>query len=99
VPDIDVDRDRYRLASWDMGLGDVLIFHPLVLHGSGGNTSLTVRRRALATLWTGDDLVYRDLLHRAPLPPNHGLVDGGPFTSAMFPRVVGDAPVTAEHAR
>jgi ectoine hydroxylase-related dioxygenase (phytanoyl-CoA dioxygenase family) len=63
--------------------GDVVIFHPLIVHGSGGNTSMSVRRPALATRWFGGDVVYRDLPPRAPLPPGHGLVDGGPFTGPM----------------
>ena len=47
-PEIDAQRADHDLMSWDMEPGDVLIFHPLVLHGSSGNTSLVQRRRALA---------------------------------------------------
>ncbi len=85
MPDIDAHRDDYDLANWDMEPGDVLIFHPLVVHGSGGNSSLTARRRALATRWFGDDVVYRDLPHTIPMPPGHELVDGEPFRGEIFP--------------
>jgi ectoine hydroxylase-related dioxygenase (phytanoyl-CoA dioxygenase family) len=85
VPDIDAHRDRYRVAAWDMEPGDVLVFHPLVVHGSQGNRSATTRRRALATRWLGDDVVYRDLPYTMPLPPGHGLEDGDPFRGDLFP--------------
>jgi ectoine hydroxylase-related dioxygenase (phytanoyl-CoA dioxygenase family) len=89
VPDIDAHRDQYQVVNWDMEPGDVLVFHPLIVHGSGGNTSTTTRRRALATRWFGDDVVYRDLPYTMPLPPGHGLRDGEPFDGPMFPRVTG----------
>jgi ectoine hydroxylase-related dioxygenase (phytanoyl-CoA dioxygenase family) len=85
VPDIDAHRDRYRVTSWDMEPGDVLVFHPLVVHGSQGNSSTTTRRRALATRWFGDDVVFRDLPYTMPLPPGHGLEDGRPFDGPLFP--------------
>jgi ectoine hydroxylase-related dioxygenase (phytanoyl-CoA dioxygenase family) len=37
-------------------LGDVLMFHPLILHGSSGNSSRTQLRRALATRWSATTL-------------------------------------------
>ncbi len=86
VPDIDADRSAYDLRAWDMQPGDVLIFHPLVVHGSAGNRSTTTRRRALATRWYGDDVIYRDLPHTMPLPPGHGLVDGDRLSGEVFPR-------------
>jgi ectoine hydroxylase-related dioxygenase (phytanoyl-CoA dioxygenase family) len=85
VPDIDAHRDDYRVMAWDMEPGDVLVFHPLVVHGSRGNSSTTTRRRALATRWLGDDVVYRDLPHTMPLPPGHGLADGDAFGGPLFP--------------
>jgi ectoine hydroxylase-related dioxygenase (phytanoyl-CoA dioxygenase family) len=85
MPDIDGDRDRYRVTAWDMEPGDVLVFHPLVVHGSKGNSSTTTRRRALATRWFGDDVVFRDLPFTMPLPPGHGLSDGEHFGGPIFP--------------
>jgi ectoine hydroxylase-related dioxygenase (phytanoyl-CoA dioxygenase family) len=91
VPDIDAHRDDYDLINWDMEPGDVLIFHPRVVHGSGGNASTTTRRRALATRWFGDDVVYRDLPHTMPMPPGNELVDGEPFCGDHFPRLIDTA--------
>jgi ectoine hydroxylase-related dioxygenase (phytanoyl-CoA dioxygenase family) len=88
VPDIDAHRTDYDLVNWDMEPGDVLLFHPLVVHGSGANASLTRRRRALATRWFGDDVVYRKLPHTMPLPAGHGLADGEPFHGRFFPRLL-----------
>jgi len=90
-PDIDAHRDDYDLVNWDMQPGDVLIFHPLTVHGSSGNSSLTQRRRALATRWLGDDAVYTPKPHTAPLPPEHGLLPGEPFHGAWFPCIVEQA--------
>ena len=87
-PDIDAHRADYDLASWDMEPGDVLIFHPLVLHGSSGNASLVQRRRALATRWLGDDAIYAPRSATTPLPPGHGLVSGDRFHGPLFPEVI-----------
>ncbi len=98
VPDIDAEPDAYDLRAWEMEPGDVLIFHPLVVHGSLGNQSTTTRRRALATRWYGDDVVYRDLPHTMPLPPAHGLDDGDHLGGPVFPLVLSSVPQTAAGA-
>ena len=36
----------------------MILFHPLVIHGSGGNQSSNQRRRALAMRFLGDDVVW-----------------------------------------
>ncbi|MBL8550328.1 MAG: phytanoyl-CoA dioxygenase family protein [Hyphomonadaceae bacterium] len=59
-PDFDAERDRYEMLNWDMQPGDCLVHHGLTVHGAGGNTSLDTRRRALATRWIGEDVVYRE---------------------------------------
>jgi ectoine hydroxylase-related dioxygenase (phytanoyl-CoA dioxygenase family) len=48
-PDIDAHRDDYDLVDWDMEPGDVLMFHPLILHGSAGNSSTTRCQRGTAS--------------------------------------------------
>lgn len=89
-PDIDHHREDYDLVNWDMQPGDLLIFHPLVVHGSSGNTSMEHRRRALATRWLGDDVVYAPKPATMPLPPGHGLREGDRVGGPLFPRVLGD---------
>jgi ectoine hydroxylase-related dioxygenase (phytanoyl-CoA dioxygenase family) len=88
VPDIDANRADYDIAGWDMAPGDVLAFHPLVVHGSAGNASPTTRRRAVASRWAGPDVVYRPRSHTAPLPSGHGLAPGDPLGGPMFPTVL-----------
>ena len=89
VPDIEANRDDYDLLGWDMEPGDVLIFHPLVVHGSGGNHSIKTNRRALASRWVGDDVVYDPRPHTMPLPPDHGQKQGERLHGDLFPTVLG----------
>lgn len=88
LPDIDAERDRFDLIDWEMEPGDVLAFHPLILHGSAGNSSTTARRRAVASRWVGDDVVYAPRKHTMPLPPAHGLQPGDRLSGPLFPTVV-----------
>ncbi len=87
-PDVNANRSEYDVVNWDMEPGDVLMFHPLTLHGSPGNSTTTRRRRALSTRWLGDDVVYAPAKARMPLPPEHGLVPGDRVSGKLFPRVL-----------
>ncbi|RZL00749.1 MAG: phytanoyl-CoA dioxygenase family protein [Rubrivivax sp.] len=88
IPDINANPDQYDLLHWDMQPGDVLMFHPLTLHGSFGNTSRTRRRRALALRWTGDDVQFAPSAKRMPIHFKHDSVAGGPLRGAAFPRIL-----------
>lgn len=88
MPDIDSNRDKYELLSWDLEPGDVLIFHPLTVHGSPGNSSKNKTRRALASRWVGADVVYDPKPHTMPLPANHGLDPGDQLGGPIFPTVL-----------
>jgi ectoine hydroxylase-related dioxygenase (phytanoyl-CoA dioxygenase family) len=65
LPDIEAARDRFDILSWDVDPGDVLIFHPAMLHG-GAPTHRARRRRTLSLRFFGDDAVF------APRPGNLG---------------------------
>jgi len=65
-PDIEAHRDEYDLVGWDVERGDMLIFHPLTLHGSSGNYHVSQPRRALAFRWCGDDAIYAPTPHTMP---------------------------------
>ena len=88
VPDIETNRDAYDLVNWDMEPGDVLIFHPLIVHGSAGNASPTTRRRALASRWVGDDVTYAPQRHTMPIPEGHNLMPGDQLGGKLFPEVL-----------
>lgn len=59
VPEIDSNRDGFDVMTWDVEPGDVLAFNGNILHGAGGVDRHPIKRRALATVWTGDDVRYR----------------------------------------
>lgn len=94
LPDIEAERDKYEILSWEMTPGDVLIHHPLTLHYASGNRSKTGRRRGLALRYLGDDVTFDDrpgtfLENKkvmATVPPIT-LKDGEAFSGALFPRV------------
>ena len=87
MPDIESNLSKYRLLNWDMEPGDCLVHHGLTVHGAGGNTSLDIRRRALATRWAGDDATYRAGGGDQPLQVE-GLRAGDPLPPDRFPFVV-----------
>lgn len=88
IPDINANLDQYELLDWDMEPGDILMFHPLTLHGSYGNTSRIRRRRALALRWAGDDVTFEPTAKRMPIHYKHDSIIGGPLRGAAFPRIL-----------
>ena len=86
IPDIDADRSKFDILSWELEPGDALLFHGLTLHGSRGNHSRHTKRRAIATRWCGDDIVYSPTsvaeIHR------HDLKAGDPFCASIFPQIL-----------
>ena len=57
LPNIEANRDRWNIVSWAMAPGDILVFHPAMLHG-GAPTSPSQRRRTLSLRFFGVDAVY-----------------------------------------
>jgi ectoine hydroxylase-related dioxygenase (phytanoyl-CoA dioxygenase family) len=57
LPDIEADRDGWEIVSFAVEPGDVVIFHPKVLHG-GAPTHPGTRRRTLTLRFFGEDAVY-----------------------------------------
>ncbi len=88
IPDFDAEREHHTFLSWDMKAGDVLLHHALTVHGAPGNRSSTQRRRAYATRWTGDDVVYDPRPGLVPLTiAEVDLAPGDPLDSDVFPRL------------
>ena len=55
IPDIDAHRDDYNILSWQLALGDCVVFHMRTIHGAPATTGLKTRRRGFSTRWLGDD--------------------------------------------
>jgi hypothetical protein len=90
LPDIEAERDKWNIVSWDVEPGDVIVFHPMSLHGGGPTVGR--RRRALSVRCYGDDVVYDTRPgDRATAPPTPGLSlthePGDPLRSPYYPQL------------
>ncbi len=57
LPDIEARRDAHDIVSWAVEPGDVIVFHPQILHG-GAPTRGGARRRTLTLRFFGEDSFY-----------------------------------------
>lgn len=103
LPDIEASRERWSIVSWKTIPGDVIVFHPSVLHG-GGDTSAEQVRRTLSLRFFGNDAVVArrpgadgmaaNVLQSAEAADVHPLTcmrtraQGEPFRHARFPKIV-----------
>ena len=87
IPNIESNRNKYDIISYDMNPGDLLAFHALVVHGSGGNFSKVRRRRAYAVRYTGDDVFYTKEKGSHLDLRNSKLDDGDKLNSKQYPIV------------
>ncbi|MBS0403975.1 MAG: phytanoyl-CoA dioxygenase family protein [Proteobacteria bacterium] len=88
LPDIEAARERYPIIGWAIEPGDVVAFHMLALHASGGVDGDT-RRRVFSVRMLGDDITHapRSWVTSPPFP---GLAErlpaGAPMhDEALFP--------------
>ncbi len=93
IPNIEAERDKWDIVSWDITPGDVVILHPGTLHG-GGATGPGGQRRTITIRFFGDDAVLDGRFERegevpAPLYPglNLRLKPGDPVRDPRFPRL------------
>lgn len=91
LPDIQAERDRWDIVAAQITPGDVVIFHPGVLHG-GGQTKKVDRRRTITMRCYGDDVVYAkrpDSRPTVPLTPGLSLAlnPGDPLRHPYFPQL------------
>lgn len=87
LPDIEANRKDYDIASWAVEPGDVVIFHPQMLHG-GAPTHPGTHRRTLTLRFFGQSAVYEKRPGR-PAGPNapglhEALSHGDPFRNDWF---------------
>jgi ectoine hydroxylase-related dioxygenase (phytanoyl-CoA dioxygenase family) len=57
LPNIEGDRGAWDIVSWAVEPGDLIVFHPKMLHG-GAPTHPGARRRTLTLRYFGEDAVY-----------------------------------------
>ena len=91
LPDVDAEREKWDIVSWDITPGDVILAHPNTLHG-GGHTSAGKTRRALAVRIFGEDVVFADrptTKRTAPYTPGLELrlKPGDPLRHPYYPRL------------
>lgn len=89
LPDIEADRSAWDIVSFAIEPGDVVVFHPAMLHG--GAATKTARRRTLSLRFFGEQAVYAARPDPAPAPLTAGLHDvlkpGDRFRHPAFPRL------------
>jgi ectoine hydroxylase-related dioxygenase (phytanoyl-CoA dioxygenase family) len=91
LPPIQSNRDDYEIVSFAITPGDVVVFHPGMLHG-GAPVTESRQRRTLSLRFFGADAVYssRPAKVGPPIPELHdALTDGDPFrwSEDWFPKV------------
>jgi ectoine hydroxylase-related dioxygenase (phytanoyl-CoA dioxygenase family) len=91
MPDIEAERGRWPIRAFATQPGDVVIFHPSVLHG-GGATTGERERRTLSLRFFGEDAVYVRRPGETPAPRVEGLHEalatGQPFRHPAFQKLV-----------
>lgn len=91
-PDIEADRDRYTMLSWDMEPGDVAFFNGRTIHGGSGNLRADRGLKVFNTKWLGDDV--RVLFRETGMDPDHsqvmrsvGLSPGDRMGTDLYPQL------------
>lgn len=89
VPDIDAHPEAYEILSWQLALGDCVVFFCNMLHSAPPHLAALGQRRVYSTRWVGDDARYATRAWSVPpLPSDPGLKPGDPIGGELFPRVV-----------
>lgn len=81
IPDVEGDRSAFDIVSYACSPGDVVAFHPAVLHG-GAPTRAGMRRRSLALRFFGQDS------RLAPAPHRDPDAVGRPFRNPIFSKIL-----------
>jgi ectoine hydroxylase-related dioxygenase (phytanoyl-CoA dioxygenase family) len=86
LPDIEANRGDFDIVSYPVEPGDVVLFHPALLHG-GAPTHPGLRRRTLTLRFFGADAVYDE--RPGPAGPrvegfHRGMKTGDPFRHPSF---------------
>ncbi len=92
LPEPGVPNERFTYLNWDLEPGDILLHHPRMVHGAPGNTTLSARRRAIATRWATPDVTFAPTARSffdflGDDLPKHGLKAGDRLDGPVFPKV------------
>lgn len=91
LPNIEADRAAWDIVAWAVEPGDLLVFHPRMLHG-GAPTHPGTRRRTLTLRYFGEDAVY-DPREGGAGPRVEGfhqrMIAGAPFRDPAFLQLLG----------
>lgn len=88
LPDIENNLGKYEIISWDVNPGDCLVFQGMIVHGSYGNSSSELPRRALASRWCGDDARFFRGPGEVAIPTtDSGLNNSDQLDCDLFPRI------------
>ncbi|MCP5083697.1 MAG: phytanoyl-CoA dioxygenase [Alphaproteobacteria bacterium] len=90
IPDIDANRDAYKILGWDLVPGDVVAFDYRTIHGAPANTSASVQRRAFSLRLVGDDVrfVRREGIVTSPPFADVKLKHGDALRADEFPVLI-----------
>ena len=91
LPDIEADRAAHPIVGWEVAPGDVVCFHMLTLHASGGVDGPN-RRRVFSVRFLGEDTRHAPRRWKTS-PDFPGLAGelpaGAPMDHPLFPLLVG----------
>ena len=87
IPDINNNRKKYKIVSYELNPGDVIAFNFATVHGAPGNQSIS-SRRAFSARFTGDDARYiKRKGEMSPPFPEVKLKNGDKLDCESFPLI------------
>jgi ectoine hydroxylase-related dioxygenase (phytanoyl-CoA dioxygenase family) len=90
-PNVDEHADDFDVVSYPIEPGDVVLFHPSILHG--GAPTIGGRRRTVSFRLFGEDVVFQrapagKMVPRLPGVLGSGLMPGDPLRGPWFPKLL-----------
>ena len=87
IPDIEKNRDKYEILSYELFPGDLIAFNFATVHGAPGNKG-EITRRAFSARFTGDDARYiKRKGEMSPPFPEVKLKNGDKMDCESFPLI------------
>lgn len=87
IPDIERNRNKYNIISYELNPGDAIAFNFATVHGAPGNKSNNIRR-AFSARFTGDDARYiKRKGEMSPPFPEVELKNGDMLDCESFPSI------------